>query len=94
MKKIVENKATRFGCVLKPIISKCLRNSKIISTLEGTYLVRNAHEPTSELLHPNTVHTSAVARTFLKNTASPSEYTTHSSLSQASFDRECEWHIQ
>ena len=52
-----------------------------------------AHEPTSELQHPNAVHTSAV-RNFLKNMASPSEYATHSSLSQASFYRECECHIQ
>ena len=36
----------------------------------------------------------SVARTFLKNMASPFEYATHYSLSQASFYRECEFHIQ
>ena len=37
---------------------KYLRNSKIISTFEGTDLVRNAHEPTSKVRSRDAAHTS------------------------------------
>ena len=40
--------------------------SLFFSNVEGTDLVRNAHEPTSKLLHPNAVHTLAV-RNYLLN---------------------------